>query len=643
MRNRLASFLFIMLLLAAVPAPAAVLVSDLHCEYLKNPAGVEVARPRLGWIINSDEPVAARGLRQTAYRVLVASSPELLALDQGDLWDSGQVPSDESAHVEYAGQPLVSRTRCCWKVRIWDQAGEPSAWTTPASWTMGLLKPEDWQGRWIGARATTTAVGGLRGWAVEATAAEAVQWVKIDLGESRRIDQVVLHPMLHNDPGAGGLIKGYGFPLRFRIEVSDDADFTASTVIADHTAEDYPNPGLVQVPFVAGGQSARHVRLLVTKLWHRGGALPHVATLAEIQVFSADVNVAQGRPVTTSGSYEGQGWGQSHLTDGKLLCAKEDAASQEPEPYPHAAILLRKEVTIAKPVKRATAYMSGLGWSELYLNGQKIGDQMLSPEFTDYNKRVEYIVLDATAGFRTGDNAVGVILGNGFSATPGLGYLQWYGNGGQPRLLLQIELEFADGARQTIVSDGTWKWSTGEITFNDLWQGEHIDHRLAKPGWDRAGFSESGWQAVRNVAAPAGRLFARSIPPLRVLAAEKPVKIEGDHFIFDTVGSGRLCLKTTGQAGDKVTIHYIDTQAGHVHFGRPLTTEFILRGGEEESFEPRFLFHTIDRTVTVEGLRSPATSETLTRQSLGIDLPRAGEFSCSNDFLNRQYQALLRT
>ena len=650
MKNRL--MLFVLLLVSALPGVAAVVAGNLRCEYLQDPQGVEAAKPRLGWIIRDDGDAKARGLRQTAYQVLVASSPEALARDEGDLWDSGRVAADDSAHVEYAGKPLASRIRCFWKARIWDQDGKVSAWSAPARWTMGLLTPEDWQARWIGARETApAAASGLLGWAVEAKAADAVQWVQIDLGESRKLDQVVLHPMLHNDPGAGGPIKGYGFPLRFRIEIADDAEFKAGTVIADQTAADCANPGLVQVPFAAGGKSARYVRLTMTKLWHRGGALPHVATLAEIEVLSGGANVALRRPVAASGSYEGQGWGRAHLTDGKLLCAKVAvpgakepvAVPQELEAHPHAAILLRQEVALAKPVKRATAYMSGLGWSELYLNGRKVGDQVLSPQFTDYDERVPYIVLDATAGFRPGANAIGVILGNGFSATPGLGYLKWYGNGGQPRLRLQIELEFADGSKQSVISDGTWKWSTGEITFNDLWQGEHIDHRLAKPGWNLAGFNDAAWHPVLNVAAPKGRLFARTIPPLLQMASEQPIKIEGNKFTFSTAGSGWLRLKTTGQAGDKLTVNYINTAAGHVHYGRTLTTECILKGGGEEVFEPKFLFHTIDKTVTVDGLKAPATPETLTQQSVCIDLPRTGEFSCSNEFLNRQYQALLRT
>ncbi len=130
-------------------------VGDLRCEYERAPLGVDSARPRLSWLLRS----ARRGEAQTGYRVLVASSAELLARDRGDLWDSGKVSSDRSIQVEYAGKPLSSRLRCYWKVRAWDVAGNPSPWSQPAAWTMGLFSPRDWKGRWI--QAPTPADGRL--------------------------------------------------------------------------------------------------------------------------------------------------------------------------------------------------------------------------------------------------------------------------------------------------------------------------------------------------------------------------------------------------------------------------------------------------------------------------------------------------
>src|ERR1017187_192033 len=114
-------------------------VENLRCEYLANPKGIDVLRPRLSWLLNSDR----RGEKQTAYQVVVTTT-------QDELWDSSKVASDQSIQVEYAGKPLSSRQACQWKVRVWDKDGKPSAWSKPATWMMGLLKQEDWQAKWIG-------------------------------------------------------------------------------------------------------------------------------------------------------------------------------------------------------------------------------------------------------------------------------------------------------------------------------------------------------------------------------------------------------------------------------------------------------------------------------------------------------------
>ncbi len=121
----------------------------LRCEYLTDPLGIDVARPRLSWALQAVRPVD-RGQKQTAYQVLVASCEARLAHDQGDLWDSGKVVSDAAIQVEYAGKPLSSRMRCSWKVRVWDRDGRVSGWSKAAAWEMALLEPADWKAQWIG-------------------------------------------------------------------------------------------------------------------------------------------------------------------------------------------------------------------------------------------------------------------------------------------------------------------------------------------------------------------------------------------------------------------------------------------------------------------------------------------------------------
>ena len=151
--------------LSCLPAARAAEITSLRCEYRDNPLGIDAAKPRLSWKIEAgDQSSEARGQNQTAYQVLVASSPELLAKDQGDLWDSGKVASDQSIQVEYTGKPLDSGRLCYWKVRVWhsdgksdsrqpttdnSSIGKPSAWSAAAGWSMGLLKPEDWQAKWV--------------------------------------------------------------------------------------------------------------------------------------------------------------------------------------------------------------------------------------------------------------------------------------------------------------------------------------------------------------------------------------------------------------------------------------------------------------------------------------------------------------
>ena len=128
--------------------------AELRCEYRADPLGIDVSRPRLSWIVTSAE----RGQRQTGYQVLVAGSEAILKLDKGDLWDSGQVKSDDTTAIVYGGKPLLSNQPCYWKVKVWDKDGKPSTWSSLAVWSMGLLEPSDWKGEWIGydkPRATT--------------------------------------------------------------------------------------------------------------------------------------------------------------------------------------------------------------------------------------------------------------------------------------------------------------------------------------------------------------------------------------------------------------------------------------------------------------------------------------------------------
>ena len=164
---------------AKFPAGSRPTVENLRCEYLENPLGIDVLKPRLSWITESNQ----RGWMQGAYQILVASCEKKLKQDEGDLWGSGKAQSDRSIHVVYDGKPLTSRMRCYWKVRVWDEHGNASAWSKPAMWTMGLLKPEDWQ------RAQWTGLEELQ----EAKKQDEYFLFELPEGKSHTIDWVVLH------------------------------------------------------------------------------------------------------------------------------------------------------------------------------------------------------------------------------------------------------------------------------------------------------------------------------------------------------------------------------------------------------------------------------------------------------------------
>jgi len=467
-------FLLTILVLArCASACAAVGIERLQCEYLDNPLGVDAPQPRLSWVLTSAE----RGVKQTAYQLLVAGSEAALKQNQADQWDSGKVISEETAQIRYAGQPLASRKQAFWKVRVWDQAGAMTE-SRPARWEMGLLDPTDWGAKWIG-----------------------------------------------------------------------------------RTTDTNSNP----------------------------------------------------------------------------------------------APLLRRDFKLGGKIKQARAYICGLGYYELYLNGQKVGDHLLDPGYTRYDRRALYVTYDVTDQLKRGDNSVGVILGNGWfnchtKAVWNFHQAPWRA---APKLLLHLRVDYTDGHSETIVSDETWKCSTGPIVFDSIYGGETYDARLEKPGWASPGFEDSQWEPVKLVEAPAGRLAAQMMPPIKVDQTLRPAKVTEPKpgvFIFD-IGqglAGMAELTVSGPAGARVQMRYgerlfpdgtLDTRDIEQHIKRLgkeqqyQTDTYILKGGVREIWHSRFTYHGF-QYVEVTGFPGRPTLDSLRAKFIHSAVPRAGEFTCSNPLLN---------
>lgn len=327
------------------------------------------------------------------------------------------------------------------------------------------------------------------------------------------------------------------------------------------------------------------------------------------------------------------------------------------------APLLRREFTLRGRVKRARAYLCGLGYHELRLNGEKVGDHVLDPGYTRYDRRALYVVHDVTGRLRPGRNAVGVMLGNGWYNvhTVAVWYFDKAPWRAAPKLLMEIRVEYADGRTETIASDEDWKTADGPVLFDSIYAGESYDARREKPGWDRPGYDDSGWDPALRVEPPGGVLSAQAMEPIRITQTLAPVKLAEPKpgvYVFDTGQnlSGHALLRVSGPAGTEVTLRYgerlrpdgtLDQAdiAVHQHpfngprpAGSPAprfqTDSYTLKGEGTETWEPRFTYHGF-QYVEVTGFPSRPSLESVRARVTHTDVPSAGEFACSNPLLNR--------
>ena len=624
------------LLLACQYVLAEVEVEALRCEYRNNPQGIDEAQPRLSWLLDADD---ARGVKQTAFQVLVASSLSLLKQGTGDLWDSGKVVSESSIQVAYAGKPLASRQACFWKVRVYDQDAQASSWSDPASWTMGLLKSGDWQCRWIGKdeaakdkRLTGCSWIGFPSGMKDVTDAPVSRFYRrsFDLPSDRKLVRADLS--LAGDNGFDAWVNGEKALSGRSFSSASCKDIAAllrpgKNVIAVqvNNAGETPNPAGVVGTLTLAFESGGSLVLATDAQWKSSGA-----ELAKWQQTAFDD--AAWKPANVLGPVGMKPWG--------------DVSGQEDRTL--AARMLRKEFTATKKIARATVYFSGLGLSELYLNGAKIGDAVLSPGLTHYTKRVFYVTYDVTEHLKKGSNALGVWLGNGRfyapranapTATVGYGY---------PKLLLQLEIDYADGTRQTVVSDGTWRLTTeGPILANNEYDGETYDARREQKGWAEIGFQDAAWQAAQLVEAPGGTLSAQMAEPIRVTGTLKPVALTEPKpgvFIYDMgqnmVGWCRLTVR--GPAGTCVALRHAETLQpdGTLYManlrGAKVTGLYTLKGEGKEVYEPRFTYYGF-RYVEVTGFPGKPTLASIVGHVVNDDVAGAGDFTCSQPTVNAIY------
>jgi hypothetical protein len=430
---------------------------QLRCEYAENAPGVDVPQPRLFWTLKS----SVRGQRQTAYRILVASSQENLAAGKGDLWDSGKTASDETIQIRYGGAALASSQRVFWKVQVWDKDGKPSPWSAEATWTMGLLNEADWQARWIG------------------------------------------------------------------------------------------------------------------------------------------------------------------------------SASESP------TLLLRREFIVKSGLARAIVHVCGLGQYELTLNGNKVGNDLLSPGWSKYDKTCLYDTYDLTPLLKPGANSAGLLLGNGMYNVKGGRYTKFKGSFGPLKAICHIRLEYTDGTTEIIGTDNRWQVSSGPITFSCVYGGEDYDARMGQD-----------WASAAVVDGPGGKLRGLSCAaaPIHSFEVLKPAAVKelGSGVAIYDMGQNAAIMPrfvVKGPAGSSVrltpaellkndgTLDRRSVGGGQVYW------QYTLAGTDAESWFPKFFYHGC-RYIQVDRRPAEPNGPLPNVQSLeGLvvhsDAEPVGRFACSNDLFNR--------
>lgn len=617
------------LLLGCLPTVFATNLTHLRCEDRENPLGIDVTLPRLGWVMES----ANRGEEQTAYQILVASSDELLKQNKGDCWDSGKVVSDQSIQVAYAGKLLESRMRCFWKVRVWDKDGKASAWSQPALWTMGLLHPADWKATWIGRddSATSSILAGA-------------QWIWFPEGnpvESAPIGVRYFRRTLSLPPGRKlvaatcNVTADNSFELVINGRMAVQGDNFEKVFISDVSALLQSGDNVLTVTATNAGTAPNPAGMILkVHIQFDQGDPMDLVTDGQWES-STDRN--QWTPAKALGTFGIAPWGQ--LTS--------ESTRRLPAHY------LRREFAVKKKVVHATAYVCGLGFFDLFLNGRKVSDDVMDPALSDYAKAAYYVTFDLTQQLRPGTNAIGVILGNGRfyaprSTTPAA--TQGYGS---PRLCLQLEVEYTDGTRDKIVSDPSWKLTTnGPIRANNEYDGEEYDARLEMPGWDRPGFDEAQWEPAQVVTAPGGALKAQMIEPMRITQVIHPVAVTNPSpgvYIVDLGQNfyGSVRLKAKGPRGTQVrlTSAYSLKPDGMLktadNRSARCTDVYTFKGQGAEVWNPRFKGQGF-RRVQVTGFPGTPTVDNFEGLVIHTDAEPVGDFQCSNDLINRIHQAMRR-
>jgi alpha-L-rhamnosidase len=606
----------------------AVTVAEVSVESQATPLGIDVERPRLGWILQSRR----NDQRQTAYQVQVATSGKALARGTADVWDSGKVESAASVDVTYDGPSLDSATRYFWRVRVWDGRGRSSSWSEPSWWETGLLEPSDWTSSWI-SHPYEDPTFDKSSWVWHAADGSPVGTVEryfrrsFTLPDDREImtaklvvaadNEVDLH-VNETKVADSHLLPGHMGSGWMAGQLADVTDLLhpGDNVLAAHASNTGTAAGLImrlEVTFTDG----ERFELSTDDQWR---------------------SAAEPAPGWKAGGFDDTAWDAVEVLGAYPMSPWNDRLR-----VPRTPVYVRDDFEVSGTVKQARLYSSALGVYKAYLNGETVSSDEMAPGWTDYAEKVPYQTYDVTKLVREGKNAIGAVVAEG-----------WYGGtlmgGGANRygdvlaVNAQLVIEYADGTVQTVSTGDEWTAGYGAIQRSQIYDGEYIDAREEQAGWNTRRFDDSGWTSAAVNTAVSPRLVAAQAPPMTVVDDVRPVSVEeiaDDVYRFDLGQniSGRVQLAVDGEVGTVVELKHaelLDADGGtdfRTLRNAAQVDTFVLSGDGREVFEPSFTTHGF-RYVEVRGLPEEPSLDDLVGRVISTDLERTGTFSTSDPRLD---------
>lgn len=629
--------------LGAVAVPPC--ITALTTDRLAGPMGLDDPRPVFAWKIV--DPM--QGARQSAYRIVVATDAQYSSL----VWDSGKVQSDQSLGVRYAGKPLEPARRYFWRVQVWNKSGAQYPTSPTAGWETGLMT-QDWKSEWIGYEQpedklirtsnaqwiTNAPVASPK--VANAQPSTARQDSRSDFRFALNLDASVSKAELlaTGQDTAGAWVNG---EVALRENPLPDWHHSPWKTYVRHdiTALVRPGPNTVAIEvkqYGAPGPVPSPMSACIYVQFRDGTT----------RIFTSDTEhwkAMQDAPA---------GWEQRDFADSEWKNAVAVAASNQPgHPWPTGpVVLLRKTFRVPTHLVSARLYVTALGSYVMRLNGARIGNQILSPGWTDYRERVTYQTFDVTSMVRAGKNALGAYLAPAWYCGPLMWLQQGYNYGNTPPALrAQLRLEFADGHVETVRTDGTWKAHVSEIEQAEIYNGQREDKRNASPGWDRSSFEDSAWAAPEIVEPTPLEVVAQDFEPIRierVLTAKSITSPQPGLYVYDFGQNlaGVERLRISGRAGETVKLRFAEVlnPDGTLYVANlrsaKATDYYTLSGRGQETFQPEFTFHGF-RYAEISNIDAKPSIDALQAVVFHSDAKFTSKLSTGSNMINQLWANIL--